>query len=261
MDRNLFTRFIEIFEFKSRKYRFQRQHFRLNMFFGFACVFGLFLLQSAQAQTVDVRSTTTKIGETDRKGYAVCIELDRKSVLNFWQKTLKDTKGKVISEKGNVYRALNAQPSQFFNKPVNLSSKVEQTGNCMVVFLAGMDETEKPLEGSDDENVKKFLYEFAIQIYRNDVGDQIGQAEKVVDLSVKAQEKKVSEGKSLQHKLERSYKDRAKLLENLDENRFNTRKLKQDSVRNIAEQEQSLEEIKKVREVLEQKKSKLNQIE
>jgi len=260
MNCNLSTRFLEFFEFKSRKYHFQWQHVRLNMFFAISCFMGLFFFKNAQAQNVDVRPTTSKIGETDRTGYAVCIELDRKSVTNFWQKTLKDTKGKVISNKGNVYHALNAQPSQFFHKSVNLSSKVEQTGNCMVVFVSGRDETEKPLEGSDAENLKKFLYEFGVQIYRSDVGDQITQAEKVVDLSVKAQEKKVSEGNNLKNKLERSYKERKKLIQNLEDNTINTRKLKQDSIRNVAEQDQALEEIKKVREVLEQKKSKLNQI-
>lgn len=227
----------------------------------FACIVLIqFAFSASKAQTVDVRATSSNLGDGERKGYAICVELDRKTVLNAWQKTLRDTKGKMISEKGNVFHVRGAQPQQFFHKAVNLSSKVEQTGNCMVVFLAGRDETEKDLAGSDDENLKKFLYEFGIQVYRSDINEQIAQAEKVVDLSVKAQEKKVSEGGSIKNKLARSYKERQKLIQNLEDNAINTRNMKQDSIRNLAEQEQALEEIKKVRQVLEQKKAKLTQI-
>jgi hypothetical protein len=120
--------------------------------------------------------------------------------------------------------------------------------------------TENSLAEPERENLRKLVYEFSLEQYRSDFKKQISEAERVVNLAVRAHDKRSQEGDELKQRLTRNRKNKIKLQEELDENARELLKLSSDSVRNASEKETALEEIKKVRQIAEEKKLRLGQV-
>jgi hypothetical protein len=232
--------------------RILQQILSLSIFF-----FGVI---GAYAQTIEVLPANGTIKEKSWKGFVVCIELDAKSVESGWQRYMKSL-GKFEMVEKYTAEGLNLPIPAISSDAVDFYSKVTVSPRCVQVFMAAV-RSGSGLELSDNqkENVRKLLYDFALEQYRNDLIQQIAEAERVVNLAVKAHDKRVNEGNNLKSKLNRNRKEKTKLEKELEENAANLLKLKADSSQNVTEQESALEEIKKVRQIAEEKKLKLGQV-
>jgi hypothetical protein len=120
--------------------------------------------------------------------------------------------------------------------------------------------TESALGDVEKENLRKLVYEFSLEQYRSDYKKQISEAERVVNLAVKAHDKRSQEGDEIKQRLIRNRKSKIRLQEELEENARDLQKLSTDSIRNSSEKETAFEEIKKVRQIAEEKKLRLGQV-
>lgn len=216
--------------------------------------------QYAQAQAVEVTPANGTIKEKSYKGFVVCIELDAKSVESGWQRYIKSL-GKFETVEKYTVEGRNLVLANVSSDAVDFFSKVTVSPRCVQVFMAAVRSgSGLELAENQKENIRKMLYDFAIEQYRNDLIQQIAEAERVVNLAVKAHDKRVNEGNNLKSRLNRNRKEKSKLEKELEENAANLIKLKADSTQNVTEQESALEEIKKVRQIAEEKKQKLGQV-
>jgi hypothetical protein len=222
--------------------------------------FVLFCSSDIKAQTVEVNEASGSIKDKSVKGYVVCLELDVKTVDAGWARYMKSL-GKFETVEKQAVEGLNLVLPAISSDAVDFYSKVTVTPRCIQIFM-GAFRAGSNLELPEDqkEKVRKMLYDFAIEQYRQDLIKQISEAERVVNLAVKAHDKRTNEGESLRSKITRNKKDKLRLLKDLEDNGNNLRKLRADSVQNASEQETALEEIKKVRQISEEKKQKLGQV-
>ena len=223
-------------------------------------LFVLFSASGIKAQTVEVNEANGSIKEKSLKGFVVCLELDVKTVDAGWARYMKSL-GKFETVEKQTVEGLNLILPAISSDAVDFYSKVTVSPRCIQIFMGAL-RAGSNLELPDDqkEKVRKMLYDFAIEQYRQDLIKQISEAERVVNLAVKAHDKRTNEGESLRSKIARNKKEKVRLLKDLEDNGNNLRKLRADSVQNASEQETALEEIKKVRQIAEEKKQKLGQV-
>jgi hypothetical protein len=224
------------------------------------CFAANLFMQTARAQWVEVNSANGHFGEKSLKGYVVCLELDIKSVEKSWSRYMKSF-GKFESSEKQSLEGYNLVLSSISSDAVDMYTKITVSPRCVQVFMgASRAGSMLELPEGQSENVKKMLYDFAVEQYRQDLINQISEAERVVSLAVKAHDKRANEGSSLKNKIVRNKKEKLRLLSDLDRNADDLKKLRQDSTQNQAEQETALEEISKVRKIAEEKKLKLGQV-
>ncbi|HOY96083.1 MAG TPA: hypothetical protein PK509_10115 [Catalimonadaceae bacterium] len=223
-------------------------------------LFVLIYSSGINAQTVEINEASGSIKDKSLKGFVVCLELDVKSVDIGWSRYMKSL-GKFETVEKQAVEGLNLILPAISSDAVDFYSKVTVSPRCIQIFMGALragSNLELPEEQKD--KVRKMLYDFAIEQYRQDLIKQISEAERVVNLAVKAHDKRTNEGESLRSKITRNKKEKLRLLKDLEDNSNNLRKLRADSVQNASEQETALEEIKKVRQIAEEKKLKLGQV-
>lgn len=225
-------------------------------------LFSLFVsLGVAQAQKVSVQTAETEIEGLKRSGLSTTIELERKQVEKAWNKYLKSVCKKVESSKGS-YIAKGANIPEIAPGNINVFSKVDADTRGTTIFYAIDLGTEYIAQGTPAyEAARKILHEFTVQQYRDDLNEQIKEADEVVDDAVRTHEKKMAQGENLQKQIERNAQEKIKLQKELEENAENAEKLKKSIEQNKIDQATALEEIKKVRKVSEDKKTKLSTIQ
>lgn len=212
------------------------------------------------AQTVEVNPANGSIKEKSLKGFVVCLELDVKDLEKSWSRYLKSLgKFETVERQAMVGSAIMLPAVS--SDALDFYSKITVSPRCVQVFMGGL-RAGSSLELLDiqNENIKKLLYDFAVEQYRQDLIGQISEAERVVNLAVKAHDKRESEGENLKSKMKRNRKEKVNLLKSIEENASDLKKLQTDSTRNVTEKESALEEISKVRKIAEDKKQKLSQI-
>ena len=212
------------------------------------------------SQAIEVNPASSTISEKSLKGFVVCIELDVKTVEKSWARFLKSI-GKFESVEKQSMQGLNLMLANVSSDAVDFFSKVTVSPRCVQVFMGALRAgSNLELPDVQNENVKKMLYEFSLEQYRQDVISQMSEADRVVNIAVKAHDKRESEGKSIKNKIIRNKKERIRLLQDLDDNALQLKKLRSDSTQNVNEQETALEEIAKVRKISEDKKLRLSQL-
>ena len=232
---------------------------RIRFFFSFL-VFCIFISGNLFSQSIEVNSANSSFSDKSLKGFVVCIELDVKTVEKGWTRFLKSI-GKFETVERQSYVGLNLMVPNVSSDALDFYSKLSVSPRCVQVFLGALraGSTMEMLE-NQIENIKKLLNDFALEQYRQDLISQISEAERVVNLAVKAHDKRENEGRSIKNKIARNKRDRIRLIQELEQNATNLRRLQTDSTQNISEQETAIEEISKVRKIAEEKKLKLNQI-
>lgn len=212
------------------------------------------------AQNIEVSPAFGTINEKSVKGFVVCLELDAKSVENRWSTFLKSL-GKFESPERSAKVGLGIMLASVSSDAVDFYSKITVSPRCVQVFM-GATRAGQAGELDEDQNnhVKRLLYEFALEQYRQDYITQISEAERVVNLAVKAHDKRTNDGNSIKSKLAKNRNERIRLLKNLEENALYLKRLIADSAQNSQDKEAALEEINKVRSIAEEKKSKLGQL-
>jgi hypothetical protein len=212
------------------------------------------------AQNIELSESTGNIKEKSIKGFTVCLELDAKSVESGLSRFLKSI-GKFDKAERQAWAGLTQVIPSISSDAVDFFARLTVSPRCIQVFMgASRSGTESDLGVTEKENLRKLVYEFSLEQYRSDYKKQISEAERVVNLAVKAHDKRTQEGDDIKYRLSRNRKNKIRLQEELEENAREFQKLTSDSVRNSSEKETALEEIKKVRLIAEEKKLRLGQV-
>ena len=213
-----------------------------------------------QAQQIEVNTANASIREKSIAGYTACLELDVKSVENGLSKFVRSL-GKFEKAERNAWEGLTQIIPAVSSDAIDFYAKLMVSPRCVQVFMGAVRSgTSNSVSPEAGDNIRKMLYDFSLEQYRSDLRKQIEEADRVVNMAVKAHDKRTREGDNLKYRLGRNRKEKIKLLENMESNRYNLQKLLADSVRNAAEKETALEEIKKVRQIAEERKQKLGMI-
>jgi hypothetical protein len=227
-----------------------------------ATFFSLFFFfhLTSNGQTVEVGTANATFKENSIKGFVVCLELDVKSVESAWKRYLRSL-GKFENIESQSMAGMNLMLANVSNDAIDFYSRLTVSPRCIQIYMSATRAgSYMELTDPQKESIRKMLHEFAVSQYREDLIKQIAEAERVVNLAVKAHDKRVDEGQNLKSKLTRNRKEKVKLLKDLDDNGKDLVRLKADSVQNSSEQETALEEIAKVRKIAEEKKQKLGQV-
>ncbi len=224
----------------------------------FTLLFASFLAVSTFAQfTVSVSERDMKVDKISRTGLALHLDLDKKLVKDLWKKHLKEY-GKVNGDLSMETASIPAISS----KNVRCLSMVESDGKGCIVWWA-IDLGDKWVTksgGTGYASAEKILKDFGKSCYREDINEQIQDAEKALEKVVKDEEKVVKEGESLAHDLEKNGEEKIRLQNELKENADEKVKLEADIAQNKKDQEAAKKEVAKYQKAVEVVKAKLDQI-
>ena len=214
------------------------------------------------AQKVVVTEHDETIDNVTRKGMSTIILLEQEITEKSWLKKLKEF-GKVASQK-NIYTVEMANISGISSTPVNIISTITQSDKGSKVFWSI--EMGKAYVSTKDDPAKysiaeKILHDFAVMVYREDINDQIKDAEKVLSQTVKVQDKKVRLGGDLVNKVERNKQQKLNLEQKLRDNADELIQLQKDIEQNKLDQAASVIEVGKVKNAVEAVKAKLLKVE
>lgn len=215
---------------------------------------------NSYSQTIELNESSGNIREKSIKGFTVCLELDAKTVENGLSRFLKSL-GKFDKAERQAWAGLTQIIPSLSSDAVDFFARLTVSPRCIQVFMgANRSGTETGLGDTEKENLRKLVYEFSLEQYRSDYKKQISEAERVVNLAVRAHDKRSQEGDDIKQRLIRNRKNKIRLQEELEENSREMQKLTTDSIRNSSEKETALEEIRKVRQIAEEKKLRLGQV-
>lgn len=221
----------------------------------------LFALKLATAQKVTVNETTEIVEKISRTGLSTVIALDQKKVQKAWEKQLKNY-GKITESKG-IYTIPVANIPSISSTPCRVTSIVKSSGKGTMVWWA-IDLGDEHVNSSSNSHAykaaEKILSDFSMQCYREDVNDQIEEAEKALQNSVKTQEKKVKEGENLVRDVEKNKQEKINLEQKLKQNGEDLVQLQKDIETNKKDQAAATADVEKMKKALEVVKQKLNQI-
>ncbi len=229
------------------------------MFRALTCFFLILLTHFGIAQNVAISPEVREVEGLRRKGMTALVEFEKKTVEKAWTKFLKDF-GKVENWKSGAWAVLGANQTQPDYKGLDLVSRLDATSQGTKVFLSLGAKGDYVEPGTElYEKAKGQLQTFCKQLYRDDISVQIDEAEKRVDLVSRIHDKTVQMGEQLKRQLEKNANEQAKLQKEMEEAKADAERLKADIQQNKIDQESALEEIKKVRKIAEEKKTKLQQ--
>lgn len=221
----------------------------------------LFVINLATAQKVKVVESSEQLEKISRSGMSTIIELDKKNVEKLWEKQLK-TYGKVESSKG-VYTIPVAKIPSVSSSPCIVTSVVKSSGKGTQIWWSidlGTKHVTASTSPSEYRAAEKILYDFAISAYRDDINQQLQEAEKAVASAVKSQEKEVKEGEGLVKDVERNKQDKLNLEQKLKENGEDLIKLQKDIEQNKKDQAAAAQDVEKMKKAMEIVKQKLASI-
>lgn len=223
-----------------------------------------FILISAfqsYSQKILIQEGSEIIDKVQRTGLYTIVNLDVKTVEKAWEKKLKDY-GKVQSSKG-VLSITGAEIPGVTSTPGKVYSIVTKDREGTKIWWAidlGTSFVTTADGGSSYRSASQILSEFAAECYREDINEQIEDAEKALSKTVKDYEKEVKEGENLVRDVDRNKQEKIDLENRLKENAQDLKQLESDIVQNKKDQESAQKEIEKMKQAVEVVKSKLNQI-
>ena len=217
-------------------------------------------VHQADAQQIELSESSGTIQDKSIRGYTVCLELDAKTVESGLGRFVKSL-GKFDKAERNAWAGITQVIPAISSDAIDFFARMTVSPRCIQVFMGALRSgTDNPLAEGDRDNIRKMLYDFSLEQYRSDLKKQIAEAERVVNLAVRAHDKRSEEAEGLRYRLGKNRREKIRLQEDLDHNGKDLTRLLSDSVRNASELETALEEIKKVRQIAEEKKQKLGQV-
>jgi hypothetical protein len=220
----------------------------------------LLTLNLSFAQKAKVVESTEAIDKISRSGLSTIIELDKKNVDKAWEKQLKNY-GKVESSKGVYTIAVANIPG--VSSACVITSIVKSSGKGTSVWWSidmGKQHVSSQGNPSSYKAAEKILYDFATTCYKDDISEQIKEAEKAVANSVKVQEKEVKEGETLVRDVERNKQEKINLEQKIKENGEQLVKLQSDIEQNKKDQTAAAQDVEKMKKALDLVKQKLAQV-
>lgn len=210
------------------------------------------------SQKVSSYETGNEIDNIPRKGMAIDLQLDKKFVEKMWKKKLKEFSGKSSGAKGGSSIEGASIPPVAKN-PVNIYTAVNKSkGGTQVWWAIDMGSSYVSKGGSGWSAAEKIMLDFGREAYREDINQQIAEAEKAHAKAVKLQEKEVQEGEDLVKDIEKNGKEKEKLEQELVQNGEDLVQLKKDQEQNKKDQEQAKKDAEKMKQAVEVVRAKLD---
>lgn len=212
------------------------------------------------AQKVLVNDSEERIDGILCKGMETVIQLESNMIEKGWNKFLKEY-GKVDSRKGNIYFMEAAEIRDVSSTPVKIYSRISVSNIGIRVFWAIELGSEFVTSGNKKLSAEKLLHDFGVKMYIQHINDQIEDAEKALQTTVKNQERKIKEGTNLEKKIENNKEDKINLENKLKENASDLINLLNSQKQNVLDQKAAAEDVEKMKKAVESVKSKLSKVE
>ena len=200
------------------------------------------------SQKIKVTESTESLDNISQPGMYTIIELDKKFIEKSWVKYLKDY-GKVESSK-EIIKVPAANLASISNTPCKITSTLTLTTTGTKLFYSVEKDSSYITLASNEtayRAAERFLYNFAVYAYKEDINVQILDAEGALEASVKVQEKFVRSGLNLAEDLEANKNEKAELQEKLRINSEDFTRLHREADGNLAEQKAAISNLEKVK--------------
>ncbi|GAA4305112.1 DNA repair ATPase [Nibribacter koreensis] len=225
-----------------------------------------------QRSTVDEKEVD--INGIVRKGQRIMIQLDNKVVEKAWASYLKEKSGgtvkgpsilptaKAQAGKG-VYTVEKAQIDTITTNPMRIMSKVEGSDQGTMVWWsldlgnAYLSKKETTKEWARSEAL---LQQFARQLYKQDVQNQIADAEKVLVNSQNEADRVVRQADEIKYKITKNQARKQELEAELAANANELTQLNQDVENNLKQQEAAKKQVENMRRAVDIVKAKMDKI-
>jgi hypothetical protein len=214
------------------------------------------------AQKVSVLEGEEKIDEMKKKGLYTILELDEDLVKSMWSKKLKEYGS--LKSKSNTYIVEQASIGAISAGFIKILSKTEVTTKGVKVFYSlDMGDSYITADGDNGKykEAEKILHDFGVSVYLADINNQIKDAEKVLMMSVRDQEKMISKGESIRSNILDNRQEKTKLEKRLEDNSNQYKQLKVDSTQNVQNQAAAAETVEKMKRAVEVVRNKINKVE
>jgi len=214
------------------------------------------------AQKVVVTETEEKADEMKRKGLLIMLELDEEVVRREWQKKMREL-GSIKTRSGAIL-VDQANMTSISISPVKLISTVQNNVKGTKVWYA-IDLGDAYVTSTGDQvkfnEASKFLHDFGVALYIQDINEQIKEAEKVLANVVKEQERMILRGENLKNSINKNKTEKLRLQLKLAENDSTYRIIKIDSLQNVQNQKGSAENVEKMKRAVDIVKNKITKVE
>jgi hypothetical protein len=220
----------------------------------------LLIFTFSYGQKIKVSESSETIEKIPRTGQSVVIAVDDNEVEDLWKKQLKNY-GKVESSKG-VYTVAVANVPSVSSSPCRITSIVKSSGKgSQVWWTIDLGNSMLTSNSGASKGAEKILHDFAVSCYRDDINNQIKEAEKALAGSVKSQEKEVKEGQDLIKDVEKNKQEKINLEQKIVQNGKDLEQLQKEISQNKTDQGSAATEVEKMRKAVEVVKQKLNSID
>ena len=211
------------------------------------------IVQISLAQKVTVQPSERSVDKIPHKGMSVTLELEKKFVEKLWKKRLKEFGGKSSGLKGATVIE-GASVSDVSSTPAKIMTITSGgKGNVEVWWAIDLGTEWVTQNSSSYSAASNILKDFGMSAYRQDITEQIEDAEKEYEKTVKNLDKAVKDGTTMVAKVESNKSTIEKLKsENIQ--------LEQDIVTNKKDQEGLTKDIGTMKKKVEDTKKKLDMI-
>lgn len=221
------------------------------------------LLLSSQilfAQKIKVLEENNPVENKYAQGFMVVIDLDIANTKKAWQKQLK-TYGKLIKDNNNI--TINgANVPSLPTAGANVYSVMTESQNGLKIWLCII--TPDKLTSTDkiasESKAKNILHDFAATCYRDNINDQIKDAERALILANKNQEKELKNNERIKNKILDNATDKIELEKKLKMNGEDLIQFNKNLEQNKLDQVKAAEEVERMKRATNLVKAKLNEI-
>ncbi len=230
---------------------------------------------TAWAQRSTVEEAELEVNGITRKGQRIMIQLDSKVVEKAWAAYLKETSGGVVKAPSllplpkaqagkGIYTVESGKIDTISRNPIRIVSKVEPTSKGSMVWWsidmgnAYLNQKETPREWASGVAL---LQQFARNLYKEDILQQINEAQNVVVNSQNKSDLVVRQANEIQARISKNQQRKLELEAALVANAQELEQLKKEVENNLKQQEAAKAEIENMRRAAEIVKAKLDKIE
>ena len=215
------------------------------------------------AQRSAVTQTEEEISGVTRQGQRIMLQLDSKVVEKAWENFLKEKTGGAVkgpsflplskTPKG-VYTVENARLDTISSNPMRIVSKVDGTKDGTMVWWSmdlGNAYLSQENTAQEWERSEAMLQQFARNLYRQDVQQQIADAEKALAYSQSEADKVVKQAEDLKNKIAKNQQKKQELEAALVTNAKDLEQLNRDVETNAKQQEAAQQSVSNMRQAVE----------
>ncbi len=214
------------------------------------------------AQKVVVIETEEKADEMKRKGLSIMLELDEEVVRKEWQKKMRELGG--MKTRSGAILVDQANMPAISISPVKLISTVNINVKGTKVWYA-IDLGDAYVTSAGDQakynEASKFLHDFGVALYIQDINEQIKEAEKVLSNAVKEQERMMVKGENIKNSITKNRAEKLKWQQKFAENDSIYKIIKIDSLQNLQNQKATSENVDKMKRAVDIVKNKITKVE